>query len=106
MNLRARFLDLQSLLTRLDSLWRPAPFHVARPQWCTQWPGLAAALEALDDQHVEQLGEDFEACATWLTSHLPELARLVEALARHFGRLEGAVSSVHTAVQIFMPESL
>ena len=79
MNLRARFLDLQSLLTRLDSLWRPAPFHVARPQWCTQWPGLAAALEALDDQHVEQLGEDFEACATWLTSHLPELARLVEA---------------------------
>lgn len=30
----------------------------------------------------------------------------VEALARHFGRLEGAVSSVHTAVQIFMPESL
>ena len=79
MNLRARFLDLQSLLTRLDSLWRPAPFHVARPQWCTQWPGLATALEALDDQHVEQLGEDFEACATWLTSHLPELARLVEA---------------------------
>ena len=79
MNLRARFLDLQSLLTRLDALWRPAPFHVARPQWCAQWPGLAAALEALDDQHVEQLGEDFEACATWLTSHLPELARLVEA---------------------------
>lgn len=34
-------------------------------------------------------------------------ARLaVEAMARHFGRLEGTISSVHTAVQIFMPESL
>lgn len=34
-------------------------------------------------------------------------ARLaVEALARHFGRLEGLVASAHTAVQIFMPESL
>ena len=30
----------------------------------------------------------------------------IEAMARHFGRLEGTVSSVHTAVQIFMPESL
>lgn len=34
-------------------------------------------------------------------------ARLaVEAMARQFGRLEGAVASTHTAVQIFMPESV
>ena len=79
MNLRARFLELQSLLTRHDSLWRPVPFHVARPQWCAQWPGLAAALDVLNDERVEQLGEDFDACATWLVSHLPELARLIDA---------------------------
>ena len=79
MNLRAHFLELQSLLTRHDSLWRPAPFHVARPQWCAQWPGLAAALDVLNDERVEELGEDFDACATWLASHLPELARLIDA---------------------------
>ena len=55
MNLRAHFLELQSLLTRHDSLWRPAPFHVARPQWCAQWPGLAAALDVLNDERVEEL---------------------------------------------------
>ena len=79
MNLRAHFLELQSLLTRHASLWRPAPFHVARPEWCAQWPELAAALGALDDERVEQLSEDFDACGSWLKPHLPELARLIDA---------------------------
>ena len=79
MNLRARFLGLQSLLTRHASLWRPAPFHVARPEWCAQWPGLAAALEALDDEFVERFADDVDACTTWLASQLPELDRLVDA---------------------------
>ncbi len=79
MNLRTRFHDLQSLLTRHASLWRPSPFHVARPQWCAQWPGLAAALDALDDDRVERFGEDTHACAKWLASQLPELACLIDA---------------------------
>ena len=79
MSLRARFHDLQSLLTRHASLWRPSPFHVARPQWCAQWPGLATALDALDDDLVERFSEDTHACAKWLASQLPELACLIDA---------------------------
>jgi hypothetical protein len=79
MNLRARFLEFQHLLTQHASLWRPSPFHVARPQWCAQWPGLAAAIEALDDDRVEGFAEDADACGTWLATHLPEFSRVIEA---------------------------
>ena len=77
--LRAHFLELQSLLAQHTSLWRPSPFHVEQPAWCTQWPALAEALGALDDKTVEQLGEDTEACVAWLSTHLPELAVLSDA---------------------------
>jgi hypothetical protein len=79
MTLRARFLELQSLLAQHASLWRPSPFHVEHPEWCAQWPALAAALGALDDETVEQLGEDTEACVAWLSAYLPALARLDDA---------------------------
>ncbi len=81
MTLRTPFLELQSLLTQHESLWRPAPFHLARPDWCAHWPTLAAALEALDDDAVERFGEDSDACRGWLTPHLPALQRLHAACA-------------------------
>ena len=79
MNLRARFHELQSLLTAHASVWRPSPFHLGRPPWCAERPALAAALEALDDATVEHFGDDAEACSAWLATRLPELAHLAEA---------------------------
>lgn len=79
MNLRARFHDLQSLLTAHAALWRPSPFHLGRPPWCADRPALAAALEALDDATVEHFGDDAEACSAWLATQLPELADLAAA---------------------------
>ncbi|MFP5402436.1 MAG: methyltransferase [Gammaproteobacteria bacterium] len=79
MNLRARFHDLQSLLTAHAALWRPSPFHLGRPPWCDERPALAAALEGLDDATVEHFGDDAEACKAWLATRVPELAHLTEA---------------------------
>ena len=76
MNLRARFHDLQSLLTAHAALWRPSPFHLGRPPWCDERPALAAALEGLDDATVEHFGDDAEACKAWLATRVPELAHL------------------------------
>ena len=79
MTLRARFLELQSLLAQHASFWRPSPFHTARPAWCAQWPALVAALNSLDEACVDRFGEDEEAWAAWLTPRLPIMARLREA---------------------------
>lgn len=81
MSLRARFLELQSLLTEHESVWRPAPFHVYRPQWCARWPGLATAVLALDEADVERFGADPEACAAWLAPQLPVIERLATVCA-------------------------
>lgn len=81
MNLRARFLELQSLLARHESMWRPAPFHVPRPAWCASWPALAEAVLALDDERVERFSADPGACAAWLGPQLPAIAALAEACA-------------------------
>jgi hypothetical protein len=79
MTLRARFLELQSLLAQHASFWRPSPFHTAQPAWCAQWPVLVAALNSLDEACVDRFGEDEEACAAWLVPRLPIVARLREA---------------------------
>ena len=76
MTLRARFLELQSLLVQHESFWRPAPFRVARPAWCAQWPALVAALEELDEASVDRLSTDEEAADAWLLPRLPLLAEL------------------------------
>lgn len=79
MTLRARFLELQSLLAQHGSFWRPSLFHTARPAWCAQWPALVAELNSLDDACVDRFGEDEEAWAAWLVPRLPIVARLREA---------------------------
>ncbi|MFU2489288.1 methyltransferase [Thauera sp. WH-1] len=76
MNLRRRFLDIQSLLMEHDALWRPSPFHITRPPWCAQWPQLATALEALDGDTVERFAADPGAFGAWLSAHAPALADL------------------------------
>ncbi|MHB8786644.1 MAG: methyltransferase [Thauera sp.] len=81
MNLRARFLELQSLLTEHESVWRPAPFHVRRPQWCARWPALATEVLALDETDTERFSADPEACAAWLAPKLPVIERLATACA-------------------------
>lgn len=79
MTLRARFLELQSLLAQHESLWRPAPFRTVRPAWCAQWPALATALAELDEASVDRFVEDEGACAAWLLPRLPVAARVREA---------------------------
>ncbi|MBW7862010.1 MAG: methyltransferase [Rhodocyclaceae bacterium] len=77
MSLRERFLTLQSLLAAHEALWRPAPFRVARPEWCKAFPALREAALGLDDATVDHLSSDPESCRMWLAGHLP----VVEALA-------------------------
>ena len=73
MNLRARFLELQTLLAEHEEIWRPAPFHSVSPRWREHRPALATALEALDDEAVKRFGLDPQACADWLAAYLPAL---------------------------------
>lgn len=79
MNLRHRFLEIQSLLMQHDAWWRPSPFHLTRPHWCAQQPELATALEMLDDETVDRFAADPGAFAAWLSAHAPALASLSEA---------------------------
>lgn len=76
MNHRSRFCELQTLLETLGDVWRPAPFHVRKPEWCDRRPGLAAAVRALSDSELEGFRHDPSGAAAWLTSHLPELTAL------------------------------
>jgi len=77
-SLRRRFHALQTLLAAHDALWRPAPFHVRRPAWRAQRPGLAAAIDALDEAAIEALHADPIAANAWLAPHLPALAEAGE----------------------------
>lgn len=76
MNVRQRLLDLQAVLQQHSSLWRPQPFHVRRPAWCAQWPGLAEAVLGLDDPTLERFTLDSAACRAWLAPRLPVVGLL------------------------------
>ena len=81
MNLRQRFLELQSVLNAHQALWRPSPFYVRRPEWCAQWPALAEAVLGLDESTLEAFVDDPEACRGWLASRLPVVGLLAPLCA-------------------------
>ncbi len=76
MDFLARYLALQDALNRHASFWRPAPFHMARPDWCVQYPDWAAQALALNDAEVERLNADNVALIDWAAHRLPALAEL------------------------------
>ena len=71
-----RFLQLQNRLASHQELWRPAPFHQARPAWTRSHPALAAEVLALDETALEGLAADPDAAGDWLGRRLPGLAEL------------------------------
>jgi hypothetical protein len=79
MNNRERFLELQSVLTAHEALWRPLPFYVRRPDWCAHWPALTDDILGLDEALLEQFTCDPEASLAWLGERLP-VARQLAAL--------------------------
>ena len=79
MNNRERFLELQSVLTAHEALWRPLPFYVRRPDWCAHWPALTDDILGLDEALLEQFTGDPEASLAWLGERLP-VARQLAAL--------------------------
>lgn len=79
MQLRQRFLALQSALDTHQPLWRASPFYERRPVWCAHWPALAEAALGLDEAQFEHLSDSGEALQAWLTPLLPVATRL-EAL--------------------------
>lgn len=76
MDFLARYLALQEALSRHQPCWRPAPFHIARPAWCTRYPDWAAQALQLDDAEVERLNADNVALIEWASRFVPELAAL------------------------------
>ena len=81
MNLRQRFLALQSALDSHQALWRAAPFYQRRPAWCEAWPDLAEAALGLDEQRLEDLTGVPAALGDWLAPRLPVVAELAELCA-------------------------
>lgn len=80
-DLATRFQRLSDLLARHDGLWRPAPFHVPRPDWCERQPDYAAHLLALTDDRVAALVSDNRALielAGRFVSELLELGGLID----------------------------
>jgi hypothetical protein len=76
MDLQTRFLRLEELLQDHQALWQAQPFKQPRPPWCEEYPALASALLALDDQQLARLGGDHGALLTLLQGYLPGLAPL------------------------------
>lgn len=74
----SRFLALGNLLARHGDLWRPAPFHIPRPDWCDGNPDLAAELLALEEVERERLAWDAPALIDLVSTHRSELAVLQE----------------------------
>lgn len=68
-----RFHALGHVLADHAHLWRPAPFHVARPDWCGRHAGLTTRLLELADEEVEGLAGDNHALIALLAEYLPGL---------------------------------
>lgn len=77
----ARHRQLGALLSAHHHLWHPQPFREARPAWCGDWPELAAALLALDDDAVEFLSSDEAAGLNHVAAYVPEAMPLRELAA-------------------------
>lgn len=75
-NLSRRFHALGDLLARHGDLWRPAPFHIPRPDWCDTLPEAAEALLALSDEETARRAEDAHVLIDQLIPWRPELDAL------------------------------
>ncbi|MBE0509219.1 MAG: methyltransferase [Gammaproteobacteria bacterium] len=78
MNHAARLAALEELLLAHQGLWQAQPFKQARPDWCTEYPELTAALLTLDETQLAQLSQDEAALWPVLAAYLPSLAALSE----------------------------
>lgn len=78
MTLAARQRALDGLLAEFRQLWHAQPFREPRPDWCRQWPALAAELLALDDSEQIRLADDGEAALAFVARHVTGLAGLTE----------------------------
>ncbi len=81
MDTRHRFLQLQTMLSEHQDLWRPQPFHGRALAWRTQRPELAQAVDRLADDEVAWLETSPEALVAWVASHVSSLAVLPELVA-------------------------
>ena len=81
MTLADRQRALDALLAEFRPLWHAQPFREPRPDWCRQWPALAAELLALDDSELAHLADDGEAAAEFVARHVGDLAAMTD-LAR------------------------
>ena len=90
--LARRFRRLGGLLDAHGALWRPAPFHVPRPDWCATHPDYAAHLLALSDTAVEVLAGDNRALIDLAGRFIPDLLELRELIG--LPRLEGAPATL------------
>lgn len=75
-DLTARFHALRDALAAHEALWRPAPFHVPRPNWCEAYAGLSAQLLGLPDDQLAGLADDNHALIDLLGAHIPALLDL------------------------------
>lgn len=69
---------LEALLLGFQHLWRPQPFKIETPDWCTDHPVLTAKLLDLDDDAVERLGADNTALIEFVSGHVPALTGLAQ----------------------------
>ncbi|MGB8884595.1 MAG: hypothetical protein WCC44_12055, partial [Azonexus sp.] len=76
MTLAQRQQALDSCLSAFRPLWHAQPFREIRPDWCLEWPALAAELLALDDAEQVRLANDGEAAASFVARHVGDLAVL------------------------------
>lgn len=81
MDMRRRFLALQTVLDEHQDLWRPQPFHGRDLPWRTRRPALAAAVDALSDEAVTALEASPGALSDWMQAQVPSLGDLSSLLA-------------------------
>ncbi len=79
-DLGARLGRLDALLAVHDGLWRPAPFHVPRPDWCRRHPDYADHLLALADEAVAALASDNRALIALAGRFVPGLEALTDCI--------------------------
>ncbi len=75
-SLRARFSELDELLTQYTPFWQVHPFRLRQHGWHESQPALAACLDALSLEQLWALDEDQAALVACLQPHLPVAERL------------------------------
>lgn len=99
--LAARFRRLGELLAAHDGLWRPAPFHVPRPDWCRRHPEYADHLLALEDEVVASLAADNRTLIDLAGRFVPELRELAGLI--DLPRLEAPTAPVDARLAGHVP---